>query len=244
MLLATLAGCSTDNSDKETPGSLNKLTLGASANDLLSDEKYTSLKVEIVYVEDYAPSPTTISAIKEFLDTHTHKPNGISVVTKAISSPGKTSYSIREDILKIEEEHRTLYTGGTDLAVFIFFADGKSSTQEGNKLVLGTAYRNTSMVIFEETVRQLAETTKIPRSEIETTTVKHEFGHLFGLVDNGSPAQSAHEDPESKSHCSGSHCLMVASVEFGTGAIDLLKSSHGARFDESCLLDLRANGGK
>lgn len=244
MFLVIIAGCTKDSTDRESTGSLNNLTLGASANDLLSDEKYTSLIIEMVYVTDFAPSPTSIAAVKEFLEQHTYKPDGISVVMKEIPSPGKTSYSVKEDIVNIEKDHRTQFTNGDELAVFIFFADGKSSSQEDSKLVLGTAYRNTSMVIFEKTVRELATSTRIPRSDIETTTIEHEFGHLFGLVDNGSPAQSAHEDPESKSHCNASHCLMVASVEFGSGTIDLLKSSHGANFDESCLQDLRANGAR
>lgn len=242
--VVVFSGCTLDETDSERPDALNNLSLGASANDLLSDEKYTSLKVELVYVRDYAPSTTTISNIKNFLETYTHKPDGVQVVIREVSSPGKTTYSVKDDIVQLEKDHRSLFNSGTQLAVFIFFADGKSSSQEDNKLVLGTAYKNTSMVIFEQTIIDLSETSRIPRSQIETTTIEHEFGHLFGLVDNGSPAQSAHEDPESKNHCSKSNCLMVASVEFGTGTLALLKTGHTAKFDDSCLLDLRANGGR
>lgn len=242
-LLIVFTGCSTDNDENEDPSKANNLSLGISANDLLSDQKYTSMKIELLYVQEFEPTSETLSEIRSFLQTYTHKPKGITIATRAIPSPGGGPYEI-SDIVDLEKENRTVFTSGTEIGVFIFFADGKSATEEGNKLVLGTAYRNTSMVIFEKTVKELSETTRLPQGQIESTTIKHEFGHLFGLVDNGSPAQSAHEDTESKSHCNVSNCLMVAKVEFGSGTTDLLKSNHAVEFDDSCLLDLRANGGR
>ena len=242
LLLFVFTGCTTDNDENEK-GKANNLSLGVSANDLLSDQKYTSLKIELLYINGYEPTPATLSETRSFLQTYTHKPNGISITTRAIPSPGGGPYEISE-IVDLEKENRTVFTSGKEIGVFIFFADGKSATEEGNKLVLGTAYRNTSMVIFEQTVKELSEQTKLPQGEIESTTIKHEFGHLFGLVDNGSPAQSVHEDTESKSHCNVNNCLMVAKVEFGSGTTDLLKSNHAVEFDGSCLRDLRANGGR
>jgi predicted Zn-dependent protease len=77
--------------------------------------------------------------------------------------------------------------------------------------------------------------------------MRHEFGHLFGLVNNGTPAQSDHEDttPGSKAHCKVEGCLMVASLEFGNSALGVLEGANvSADFDEKCRLDLKANGGK
>lgn len=243
VLLILLPGCSKDISDEKSLSASNNLSLGVSANDLLSQETYTSLRLEVIYVSDFAPSPTTLDQIKAFLEEYTYKPGGINIVTKAISSPGGGSYEISE-ISNIETESRSAFTTGEEIAVSILFLDGKSATQEDGKLILGTAYKNTSMVIFEETIRKLSTTSGIARSEIESTTIKHEFGHLFGLVDNGSPAQSAHEDSESKSHCDVASCIMVASVGFGKGAIDLLKNKQSVTFDPKCRQDLQSNGGR
>lgn len=244
LALVLFPGCTKDN-DENLPGAANNLSLGISSNDLLSQEKYTSMKVEITYVTGYEPSATTLTNIKTFLEEHTNKPGGISLEKRAINSMGGGPYTISE-VKEIEDESRSAFNSGKEIAVFILFIDGKSATQEdGNKLILGTAYKNTSMVIYEKTIKELSETSGLSKSDIESTTIMHEFGHLFGLVDNGSPAQSDHEDIENKSHCNVENCLMVASVEFGTGTIKMLqKRTEPIQFDDSCRLDLRANGGR
>jgi hypothetical protein len=38
-----------------------------------------------------------------------------------------------------------------------FFADGKSSKDTDTSVILGTAYRNTSFVIYEQTVHGLSD---------------------------------------------------------------------------------------
>lgn len=242
-VLMLLSGCTKDNDDERFSGASNNLSLGVSANDLLSAERYTSLKMEVIYVTGYEPSETSLDAIKEFLESYTHKPEGITVQTRAIASPGGGPYSISE-VTKIEEDTRSEFNNGDELAVYILFVDGKSATEEDEKYILGTAYKNTSIVIFEETVKHLSETSGIARTRIETTAIKHEFGHLFGLVDNGSPAQSAHEDSENKSHCNNENCLMVATLEFSSGTLKMLEKTSAIDFDDTCRLDLQANGGK
>lgn len=247
-LLLSLMGCSRDEEKKENTKAGNILNLGASAGDLLGDHKYTSLVIEVAYVPGSEPSAGSLEELKGFLEGYIHKPDGISIVTTAIDVSGIGPYSISE-VAEIESKHRTYYNEGDQLAVFIFFANGRSEAEEPNKVILGTAYRNTSMVIFEETIRKMAAGSPfVSRNAITSTTLKHEFGHLFGLVDNGSPAQSEHMDTSSRSHCNVEGCLMAATVEFGKGAIEYIKSvqtgtkNHG--FDDKCLADLIANGGK
>lgn len=245
-LLLLSTACSKDDTPANSTGSSNNLPLGASANDLLSDEVYTSLEIEVAYMSGFEPTTSALNNLETFLEAHTHKPNGIRITKKAIEASGKTSYTI-SDINDIEKKTRSLFNEEDRLTVYILFADGKSASEEKDKLILGTAYKNTSMVLYEKTIRDFAsQSGTISTSEIESTTLKHEFGHLFGLVDNGTEAQSPHEDPESKSHCNVDGCLMLAMVEFGNGTVDLLKSrsQENILFDESCLQDLRHNGGK
>ena len=242
IVIAMVLACTKD-SDENLPNSGNNLKLGISSRDLLSDEKYTSLKLEVAYVKGHEPSTSTLNNIKSFLEEHTNKPNGISLVKKEIDSTGSGSFSL-EQVKKIEDETRTFFNSGNQISVYLLFLNGKSDSQKDNKLILGTAYKNTSMVIYEETIQRLSETSGISKSTIESTTIMHEFGHLFGLVDNGSPSQSNHEDPESKSHCNVPSCLMVATVEFGHGTLKMIGKGQEIGFDESCRHDLRANGGK
>lgn len=248
ILLVGLMGCSREEEKRENTKAGNMLNLGASAGDLLGDHNFTSLVIEVAYVQGSEPTASALEELRSFLKEYIHKPGGISIVTTAIEVAGTGPYSISE-VAEIERRHRTYYNEGDQLAVFIFFANGRSEAEEANKVILGTAYRNTSMVLFEETIRKMAEGAPyVSENAITSTTLKHEFGHLFGLVDNGSPAQSEHMDASSRSHCNVDGCLMAATVEFGKGAIEYIKSSqtssknHG--FDDKCHSDLIANGGK
>lgn len=235
VLFLGLTACSTD--EERSP---DDLPLGVSARSFLSDENFTSLIVEVVYVTGYEPTESSLSSVKTFLETYLNKPAGISIQLKAIPSPAVGTYSLNE-IREIENRHRTVFTSGTKLSTFIFIADNKSDDSNSTELILGKAYRNTSIIIFEKDIRVLAENTSISSSQIQQITLRHEFGHLFGLVDNGSPAQSDHvyrdpNDPNEKGHCSITGCLMARDLDYTKSGNLILK--------DQCHLDLVANGGK
>lgn len=244
LLLLILSGCSTDDSGNKPAAHRNDLILGASARDFLSDELFTSMELEVVYVTGHEPEKEALSNLSGFLDRYTHKPDGISIKTRAIASPNLGTYSL-EEIKNVEKKNRTAFSKDKKLAAFIFFADDKSEDSEDRHRILGKAYLNTSIVIFESEIKEMAGT--ISQSQIQTATLHHEFGHLFGLVNNGTPAQSEHEDPDKKyrAHCSVDGCLMAAAIEFSTSPLSFLENGQTVLdFDDKCKLDLKANGGK
>jgi hypothetical protein len=233
-LFLFLLGCSTDEPAPDDQ------PLGVSARSFLSDENFTSLVVEVVYVNGFEPSGTSLSAVKSFLQTYLNKPGGIELVTRAIPAPELGTYSVSE-ITDVENKHRTIFTSGKKLSTFIFIADNKSTSSTSEEWVLGKAYKNTSMVIFEKEIRELAESAEVSSAQIQQLTIKHEFGHLFGLVDNGTPAQSDHvyrdpNNPDEKGHCEVQNCLMARDLNYYEAG-DL-------QLEELCHLDLIANGGK
>ncbi|WP_029038514.1 hypothetical protein [Salinimicrobium xinjiangense] len=244
IVLIFFAGCSVDEAEKIPTSHRNDLVLGASARDYLSDEKFTSLQVEVVYVTGFEPTSEAIGSLKTFLNKYINKPNGISIITRAIPSPNMGTYAI-EEIVELEKSERTVFSNGEKLGTFIFFADEKSTDSDEQRRVIGKAYRNTSMVIFDKEIRDMSNSGT--RGEIQTTALHHEFGHLFGLVNNGTPAQSPHEDSDSKkkAHCDVEGCLMNAEIEFGTSPFSFLENGQQILdFDDQCKLDLKANGGK
>jgi hypothetical protein len=244
IIFISLAGCSVDESEKTPASHRNDLVLGASARDYLSDEKFSSLEVEIVYVTGFEPTPEAISSLKTFLNKYLNKPDGISVKTRAIPAPNMGTYSL-EEIVEVEKSERTVFSTGEKLGTFVFFADEKSTDSNSQRRVIGKAYRNTSMVVFDKEIREMSSSGT--RSEIQITALHHEFGHLFGLVGNGTPAQSPHEDtdPKKKAHCNVDGCLMAAEIEFGTSPLSFLENGQKILdFDDQCKMDLKANGGK
>ena len=245
-LLCTL-GCSKDEAPKPVDRTANLKGPGASANDILSDSKYKNMEIEIAYVNGFAPTEAAISEFVALLNQHAHKDN-IGLTYKELASPYKDSLSIKE-ISDLETKNRTVYTNGDTLGLYIYFSDASSDSDkpDENLVTLGAVYRNTSMVIYEATIRKLASRSiLISTEEVEAATLSHEAGHLLGLVNIGSPSVNDHQDPEADSHCNIPGCLMRAELQFGSGMAKMLTAKNGntAGFGVECLRDLRANGGR
>ncbi|MFO7720531.1 MAG: hypothetical protein R6W85_08860, partial [Gillisia sp.] len=150
-----------------------------------------------------------------------------------------------DDIVKIEADERLLFNAGDEITVYIYFADGSNEDDTNTKVILGSAYRNTSMVIYGKTLKTIASRINAPdKSMVESTVVNHEFGHLFGLVDVGSPMQVNHQDSESAAHCNVNDCLMMANVSFGSGIINMPNHTIIPQLEDLCIRDLQANGGR
>ena len=62
----------------------------------------------------------------------------------------KNDLSLQE-IADLESENRTEYNDGETLAIYIYFADAPSDSDDEDEgiVTLGAVYRNTSMVIHE-----------------------------------------------------------------------------------------------
>ena len=248
VLFLSVASCSKEDDPLANPVAINpntnKQQTGSSANDLLSDKKFKSMVIEVVYVAGFEPSTTAINNFVNFLTARTYKPNGIRVIKRFIASPGNSPYS-NEEITSIEDLNRTKYNNTDEIAVWAFFADGKSSKDTDTSVILGTAYRNTSFVIYEQTLQALSDSPFEPnRSLLETTVITHEFGHILGLTNLGTALQSNHEDAEHPKHCIEKTCLMYWSSETGGGISNMVSGGTAPQLDAQCIADLRANGGK
>ena len=208
-------------------------------HDFLVSDKYDKLELEIVSVNGYQPQSLSIENLQSFLAARLNKTGGITVIYKNIPSPGKSYYTL-DDVEKVEKKEREHYTKGSTLCAFVFFADAPYSDPQ----VLGMAYGSTALAIFEKTVDDNSDGIGQPsRSTLESTVVEHEFGHLMGLVDNGTKMVNAHLDEAHGKHCDNQNCLMYYATET-TDILSNLVSGNIPPLDENCINDLRANGGK
>ena len=216
-----VVACSKD-SNGDDPGpqpvdkSLNLKGTGDSANDILSNDVYTKLLIEIAHVKGFRPTPNAMTNFVGFIRQHTFKQD-IELVYKELPSPEEESLTL-EEIAKLETENRTAYNNGETLAIYIYFADAPAHDDDEDEglVTLGAVYRNTSMIIHEGTVWSLASQSQfISITDVETATLNHEFGHLFGLVNLGTAAVNPHEDAEAVNHCNVDGCLMRAELQFG-----------------------------
>ena len=241
LLLVAIAACSKKDNNTGLPSinSNNDKAIGASAHDLLAASAYTSIKIEIQYMPGYAPDAAGVNNLIAFISALTNKSGGISVVQTQIPSAGSSVLSLN-DIANIEKNNRTVYTSGTQLGVYFLYTDG-GYTQSN---VLGFAYRNTSLCILGKTIHDNSGAIgQASRTKLETTVIEHEFGHILGLVDLGSPMQTSHIDATHGNHCNNSNCLMYYASET-TDILGFLITGNIPTLDANCKADLTANGGK
>jgi len=241
LLLIGLSGCRKDSKRKVKKN--HRQEVGASAHDLLSDDDYKTAIIEIQYMSGFRPSDQAIQNLKTFVGQRLHK-NAITVKFSEISARGKGSYSL-DEIRKIEDDSRTEFSSKKSIATYFLFVDGSYSEDTADGKVLGLAYFNTSMVIFEGTITDLTGGFGEPELyKLETLVLTHEFGHILGLVNLGSAMQAEHQDEAHGNHCDNQDCLMNWEAEGGNAVQNLLGNAPIPELDANCLNDLQANGGK
>lgn len=235
--------CSNDELAEDDFKLLNRKNLGASAQDLLNGANYTSLAIEIVAVNGYQPDANAVKGFKSFLERHLHKPDGIKINQRKVSSSGFAPFAV-DQIIELENKHRSQYTTGDELTVYIYFADGSAKDDTETNITLGSAYFNSSIVIYGKTIRKLADHPTAPAlSTIENAVLNHEFGHLLGLLNMGTLKTAAHEDHKSKGHCNVAGCLMQADMEFPSQMMEVLGKGV-PELDAKCIAYLQAHGGR
>lgn len=222
----------------------NRQKTGSSANDLLSANTFDKMIVEIAFIEGFRPRQEALDNFKDFIEKRTFKTAGVTFIEKEISATGKTEYTT-EEVADIEKEFRTQYNSSSTIAVWVLFINGNSSRDSNQGSILGSAYWNTSFVIFEETIRGLSNSTFEPeRSLLESAVIHHEFGHILGLTNIGTDLQSDHEDPDHAGHCVVESCLMYFAAETSQGIDNMISGGQVPKLDAKCLADLKANGGR
>lgn len=242
LLFFLIAGCKKETIstiDLTGPnGTADKMNVGQSAHQLLAADSYDKLVLEIQYAPGMQPQAQTVSNLVDFLATWLNKPAGITVTQKQVGSIGAATVST-EQVAAFEDGNRASYTDGKTIAVYIYFADA-NYTENG---VIGVAFRNTSIAVFEKTIQsKTGGIGQASRVKVESGTLEHEMGHLLGLVNTGTPMVQAHEDAAHKGHCSNSNCLMYYAIQTN-GLMNSLNNTVPA-LDADCVNDLRANGGK
>lgn len=240
-----LGGVQACKKDSEINKQLNhKLGTGESANELLSAKEYERLLVEIMYMPDHKPTDQAMDRLETFLTDRLNKPEGVEFVYTQIPSGDKTKYTL-EEIKAFEDEYRTVFTEDKTIGTSFIFLDAEYAENTEDSKVLGVAYYNTSMAIFESTIIDLTTGFGAPeRNKLETVVINHEFGHILGLVNVGTAMQTDHQDTAHGKHCDNEDCLMNWQAETGDAINNFLGTSGIPDLDQNCIDDLKANGGK
>lgn len=219
-------------------------SVGASAKDILGRGLYNSITLEIQYAPKYRPSDAVVNDAVAFLEKYCIKPEGVNAIVEGI--PVQGGALTINNLTTIEARLRNRYTNydttnnKDDIAIYVMITE---STYE-NPNILGIAYRNTSIGMFGGAIEANSDGADQPsRDKLTATVLKHELGHLMGLVNTGTPMQTNHQDNAHGKHCDNPDCLMYHTMQTTEG-ISKLASGFEPTLDENCMNDLRANGGK
>ncbi|MCB9194861.1 MAG: peptidase [Flavobacteriales bacterium] len=209
----------------------------------LSAEKYTKLTIEVISIEGHEPNNEAINNLKSFLKDRLNKPDGIDFKYTTITSPNNHTFSV-SDLQEIEKSNRTQFAKNGTLTAYVFYADQGSSEDTDSRQVLGLAYGSTSICIFKQTVNDNSGGIgQVSEATLETAVLMHEFGHILGLVNNGTPMTQNHEDPNRAHHCDNQNCLMYFESST-TDMLGIIGNGEIPTLDSQCIKDLQANGGK
>lgn len=250
MIMAMLLGLYGCSSDPQGPGNGGgdftydrQKAPGYSANDLLSGESFSELVVEVDYMPGYEPNPRALDSLKAFLEQRLNKTSVTILQPTEIPTGNKNSYSA-SDVREIEAQQRSNFTEENVLSAYMVVVDGYYSQQN----VLGIAYFNTSNAFFGPAYDDASTGFgSLTRFQVEAISFRHEFGHLFGLVNiegSGTEMQTDHQDEQNGNHCDNENCLMYYAMERSDLIEQLFNEETIPALDANCRADLEANGGK
>jgi len=230
--------CRKEETNPESlPNSYSDQAVGKSANDLLSSNTYATLNVQIQYMSGYEFDSAAISALTTYLNGICNKTGGITITQQPIAANGDT-LNVGQ-VAVIEAQNRSAYTNDHTISVYVIITDGYDTSG----YVLGFAYRNTSICLFGGDIfTNSGGTGQITRLALETSLLEHEFGHLMGLVNLGTPMLLPHQDTVHGNHCTNPNCLMYYAIDTHDAFVSL--ANKVPTLDSNCLNDLRGNGGK
>ncbi len=205
-LLVLTVGANSGCLESESPPSL-----GDFAKSYLQGGKYKRIIIEIDYVEGYRPSAQAQDILRNRINLYCDKPDGEVIFQDAITT-SQSQYT-DEDILDIEDKHRTYDKTSSDIVIYVLYLDGEYKRDSN---VLGIAYGPSSIAIFKEIIDSISipvwAINLVDSTDYESSVLVHEFGHLLALVNINYDSERSHESTY-QHHCIHEDCVMYHSVE-------------------------------
>lgn len=216
------------------------------AGEFLSDDTYRSLTIEVDAIEGHAPAQSAMDLLRQRAEERLRKPDGIELTPDDAIPTSQARWSV-EEIRSLEDRHRDLRKEGSNAVLYVLYLDGEF---EGGSGVVGLAYSASSFAIFKERIQELSRDQPplvgVTARDVERSVVVHELGHLLGLVDNGIPMCTPHEDPDHEHHSDNNDSVMFWAVERNpfSNFVQRFDTTPPTQFDSDDICDMRQAGGR
>ncbi|MGD0209493.1 MAG: hypothetical protein ABSC14_00770 [Desulfomonilia bacterium] len=208
------SGNSGSNGTGQDPMALNLVTLYSTVR---------SITVHVAYEPDAVPFAGAFSDGGQFWSVLENNLNALFLgrITKPdisvpkdlsgmeqISKQAQTSWTTAE-IEKLAQSTWDIPQTPTSAEFYVLFVNGYFKDQSGvNQQIIGLSLGGTSIVCVFKDVINASGYDMLIEEVIEQTTLVHEFGHTLGLVNDGVPMVTNHEDSEHPHHCTNENCVM------------------------------------
>ena len=246
VLLLLIPGCieevvDTNDEDNDNDNDVDiefdhKLAAGESNEAFVTDENFEKLIIEVQFMPGTEPEEEALARLVSFLDQHLQKSEITVEEPVEISSGGRNFYRA-SDIEEIESENREIFTDENRLAAYILFLDGEFENEDA----AGFAQFNTSISVSHPIVNRVSSDLQFDPSKesVEATIMTHQFGHLMGLVNNGTDMVQNHHDAPNGPHCTVEECLMNFRLN-SANFLETLFQDLDVALDPLCVQDLEA----
>ena len=221
--------------------------------DVLGADPYTKLVVQIDHAPGRAPSEVAKTHLLMTLKNVTSKTEITLDVRQSLDDDERAWTA--DDLIALEREtRRTRHEAPVALMHVLYPAGTYASANAAGVTISGPVLG--PVVVFLDVIRELTVGTPLgplplenPEAAsriLERSTLLHEAGHAMGLVDNGLPMVSPHEDPDNQGHSRNPASVMSWKVDSENGLRELLLDDDSVpdRFDADDLADLRSAGGR
>lgn len=202
MVALAVSGCLEDSESPYAQGAV-----GDFKYEYLQAKEYKNLVIELDYVTGNNVDSQAKSLLNQRINEVTDKQD---ITWKSNSFTSSKDVYTLQDLLDLEEKHRTEYKSGNTAVLHIFYLNGEFDHVDNS--VLGVAYTGSSIAIFKDEIEDAAFLFVSPQ-DIEKAVLVHEFGHVLGLVNIGYMSDHDHEDPEHENHSNNDESVMYWAVE-------------------------------
>lgn len=146
-----------------------------------------------------------------------------------------------QQLLDLAAAHRTATSTVSDRRFYIVFLNAYFRDQQDmvRRDVLGVSIGDTGVIAMFKPVISSTGSARM----VEQTTLVHEVGHAFGLVNNGVATTSDHHDEAHGAHCDNRDCVMYYLNESASdieGFVGGLLGGPQVIFGPECLADIDA----
>lgn len=190
--------------------------------DIVTDRDLSGLRLQIDWVTDRRPDPEVLDLVAGELERlraagMLRKPAGIEIVLDEELPPIGAEVNTFETLSTLLYEHAGPLRDEDFAVVQILYVDGAYEQDTDEYYTLGFAWGGSWLVMLADNVasgceRELTDVKPGDQDAAcqvaEASVLMHELGHLFGLVNNGVPMATPHEDPDHRHHDVSEDCLM------------------------------------